>query len=326
MSNKISYSELINLIAKESNVPKVLIRKLLKETVNLTKEGLKRDRKVNLSGFGHFNLKWHETKQGRNPLSGEIINIPAQNKVIYKPEVSFRKFINRNYEKLEPKIFKEKIIPLIEDKKQKTPEIFKVDIKDIPKEKEQILVEVLPLSKKTLLWLWFIVPLVLIFIIYFFWISQNHKKSVMNEPKTEEKENFSKIEKPMQKPIDNKALIIQHRIKKGDRIWNIAKTYYKNPFLWPYIYYHNTKKISNPDLIFIGDTIQIHPFEGEANKLSKNDSLNLAKGYFQAYIAYKKNKNVKAISYLSVALKYSPTDITTQYADKIDEKDLKSIN
>lgn len=41
-------------------------------------------------------------------------------------------------------------------------------------------------------------------------------------------------------------------VVKGDCLWNIAKKYYKNPFLWKKIYKRNIEKIKNPDLIYPG--------------------------------------------------------------------------
>ncbi len=45
-------------------------------------------------------------------------------------------------------------------------------------------------------------------------------------------------------------------IKEGDCLWNIAKAYYSNPFLWPKIW-ENNGYIKNPDLIFPDDQLVI---------------------------------------------------------------------
>jgi LysM repeat protein len=48
---------------------------------------------------------------------------------------------------------------------------------------------------------------------------------------------------------------VTYRIKKGDTLWDIAATYYRNPWLYPRLAKANS--IRNPDLIFAGTKITI---------------------------------------------------------------------
>jgi len=48
---------------------------------------------------------------------------------------------------------------------------------------------------------------------------------------------------------------VTYRIKKGDTLWDISATYYRNPFLYPRLAKANS--IPNPDLIFAGTRIVI---------------------------------------------------------------------
>jgi LysM repeat protein len=45
-------------------------------------------------------------------------------------------------------------------------------------------------------------------------------------------------------------------IKKGDTLWDIAHTFFKDPFLWPFIWKANPA-VTNPDLIFVGNKLII---------------------------------------------------------------------
>ncbi len=45
-------------------------------------------------------------------------------------------------------------------------------------------------------------------------------------------------------------------IKRGDTLWDISNTFFKDPFLWPFIWKANTY-IANPDLIFPGNKLVI---------------------------------------------------------------------
>ncbi|MFN3550392.1 MAG: LysM peptidoglycan-binding domain-containing protein [Endomicrobiia bacterium] len=59
---------------------------------------------------------------------------------------------------------------------------------------------------------------------------------------------------------------VEHIVVKGDCLWNIAKFYYKNPFLWKKIYESNKEQISNPDLIYPGQKFFIPDFKETAKE------------------------------------------------------------
>jgi hypothetical protein len=60
---------------------------------------------------------------------------------------------------------------------------------------------------------------------------------------------------PAPAPASPAAGSITYRIKKGDTLWDISATYYRNPWLYPKLAKANS--IPNPDLIFAGTRIVI---------------------------------------------------------------------
>jgi len=48
-----------------------------------------------------------------------------------------------------------------------------------------------------------------------------------------------------------------HTVKKGDTLWDIAKTYLGDPFKWPEIYRRNTATVADPNLIYPDQVIVI---------------------------------------------------------------------
>ena len=104
MKNKVTYSTIIEQIAKDTGTPKNLVHNFLKGAVEVIDDGLVRDGRVSIAGLGIFALKWHKARPGTNPQTGEPIVIPAHNRIHFKPAVNLRQFINRKNEQLKPVI------------------------------------------------------------------------------------------------------------------------------------------------------------------------------------------------------------------------------
>ncbi len=49
------------------------------------KTALKKGGSVKLPRFGSFYVKKRKPKKGRNPVTGEVIEIPSRNEVVFKP-------------------------------------------------------------------------------------------------------------------------------------------------------------------------------------------------------------------------------------------------
>ena len=57
--------------------------------------------------------------------------------------------------------------------------------------------------------------------------------------------------------VADSAKEITHTVRKGDTLWDIARTYLKNPFRWPEIFRRNTDVVQNPHWIYPGEVIRI---------------------------------------------------------------------
>jgi DNA-binding protein HU-beta len=70
-------TELIGKMAADANISKAAAEKALGSLTDAIKEGLKKGDKIALIGFGTFSVSERKARKGRNPATGEEINIPA---------------------------------------------------------------------------------------------------------------------------------------------------------------------------------------------------------------------------------------------------------
>jgi len=70
-------TQLIDAVAKESNLKKKDAEAAVNALLNTIETALREGEKVQIVGFGTFEVKTREAHQGRNPSTGESIMIPA---------------------------------------------------------------------------------------------------------------------------------------------------------------------------------------------------------------------------------------------------------
>ncbi|NBC64301.1 MAG: hypothetical protein GVY07_01390 [Bacteroidetes bacterium] len=107
MSEKITFKQLVELIAKQSKQSESSANSFIHELVQIIEGGLKNSGSVSISGFGKFELRWMKERSGVNPQTGDEITIPGQNKVVFKPYKALRETVNKPFANLEPEILSE---------------------------------------------------------------------------------------------------------------------------------------------------------------------------------------------------------------------------
>ena len=77
-------SELIDAMASESGLSKVDCKKALEALVSSISTSLGKGDKVSLMGFGSWNVIKRSSRIGRNPKTGDSLQIPAKSVVKFK--------------------------------------------------------------------------------------------------------------------------------------------------------------------------------------------------------------------------------------------------
>ncbi len=86
-------AELVSAIAQAADISKKEADAALKAAVQAVSEALQRGERVAIPGFGIFSVKERAPRKGRNPRTGEVINIPARKVVVFKPAKDLRESV-----------------------------------------------------------------------------------------------------------------------------------------------------------------------------------------------------------------------------------------
>lgn len=84
---------LINKVSANARVRKSQAVRTIKSLVSAIRDSIKSGDKISLAGLGTFRAKARKARKGRNPKTGETIQIPAGRKISFKPSLSLKKLI-----------------------------------------------------------------------------------------------------------------------------------------------------------------------------------------------------------------------------------------
>ena len=89
-----SKTELVELIASKAGLTKADASRALEATIEGITEGLKKEGKVALVGFGTFSAKKRAAREGINPLTKEPLKIPAKTVASFKAGSKLKDALN----------------------------------------------------------------------------------------------------------------------------------------------------------------------------------------------------------------------------------------
>lgn len=87
-------TELVAAVAEQADISKKDAEKALKAFVDVVTEEMKKGEKVQLVGFGTFEVSERAAREGRNPQTGETMTIAASKAPKFKAGKALKDMVN----------------------------------------------------------------------------------------------------------------------------------------------------------------------------------------------------------------------------------------
>ena len=91
-------SDLIErLIEKCPHIAPNHVERAVKEILEIMASTLQKGHRIEVRGFGSFSLRYRATRVGRNPKTGQQVDLAAKSVPHFKPGKELRERVNQNY-------------------------------------------------------------------------------------------------------------------------------------------------------------------------------------------------------------------------------------
>jgi DNA-binding protein HU-beta len=91
----VNKTELVASVAEKAGLTKKDSEKAINALFTSVEEALAKDEKVQIIGFGTFEVKTREERKGRNPQTGAEITIPASKTPVFKAGKGLKDVVNK---------------------------------------------------------------------------------------------------------------------------------------------------------------------------------------------------------------------------------------
>ena len=95
MRINLTKKDIVNSIYMKLGFSKKILEVILEDILDIIVKSLKSKKKVKISNFGTFEIRYKKERKGRNPKTKEVKIISSRNVVLFKPSKDFKQFINQ---------------------------------------------------------------------------------------------------------------------------------------------------------------------------------------------------------------------------------------
>lgn len=96
-------AELVEHVTRASNLSKKHAEIVVNTVFDSIIEALSSDDKIELRGFGSFRIRRRQSRVGRNPKTGERVEVPAKRIPYFKPGKELKELINADHTESAPR-------------------------------------------------------------------------------------------------------------------------------------------------------------------------------------------------------------------------------
>lgn len=89
-------AELVEEVARVSELTKKHSEIIVNTVFDSIVDALRKDEKIELRGFGSFRIRQRRSRQGRNPKTGDKVDVPAKRIPYFKPGKELKELINNS--------------------------------------------------------------------------------------------------------------------------------------------------------------------------------------------------------------------------------------
>ena len=101
MRGGMTKAELVDQVARTTQLTKKHAEIMVNTVFDSIVDSLKEGEKIELRGFGSFRLRQREPRKGRNPKTGDKVDVPPKKVPYFKPGKELKELINREAEAAE---------------------------------------------------------------------------------------------------------------------------------------------------------------------------------------------------------------------------------
>lgn len=96
-------AELVDEVARAVQLTKKQAESIVNVVFDSIVESLRGGEKIELRGFGSFRLRSRKSRTGRNPKTGEKVDVPSKKIPYFKPGKELKELINRTLTEMKAK-------------------------------------------------------------------------------------------------------------------------------------------------------------------------------------------------------------------------------
>ncbi len=92
-------ADLINIIAEKANLQHKQSEQVVNMVFDMMSEALRKDERIEIRGFGSFVNRNYGSYQGRNPKTGQVVQVPPKRVPFFKVGKELKEMVDQSGKK-----------------------------------------------------------------------------------------------------------------------------------------------------------------------------------------------------------------------------------